>query len=100
MSNEIADALRRFADEIERGAQVPNPIEACVVLSNCDGVCGATYIGRKAPTRDAGLFLLTNGLQRFILGSQKDTPAPAPQGSAPGFGFAGITAGITRGSTH
>lgn len=91
MSNEIADALRRFADEIEKGAQVPNPVEACVVLANADGTCGASYIGRKAPTRDAGMFLLTNGLQRFIVGDQKDAaPAPAQAGWM----------GLTRGSTH
>lgn len=94
MSNEIADALRAFADQIEKGAALPNPTEACVVLSNADGICGATYIGRKVPTRDAGMFLLTNGLQRFILGAQKDTPAAAPA-PAPAFGFS-----TTRGSTH
>lgn len=91
MSNEIADALRRFADEIERGTQVAAPVEACVVLANAEGVCGATYIGRKVPSRDAGMFLLTNGMQRFILGSQKDTAVHAP---APAF------MSTTRGSTH
>jgi len=94
MANEIADALRRFADEIDRGYQVPNPIEACVVLANGEGVCGATYIGRKAPTRDAGMFLLTTGLQRFILGNQKDAPAIAPTVPVGGW------MGATRGSTH
>lgn len=90
MSNEIADALRAFADQIEKGAQVPNPVEACIVLSNAEGLSQATYVGRKLPARDAGMFLLTNGLQRLILGSQNDAPAAAPP---PFFG-------ATRGSTH
>lgn len=93
MSNEIADALRAFADQIDKGAATPNPTEACIVLTNTDGVCGATYIGRKVPTRDAGMFLLTNGLQRFILGNQKDAPV-APVSAYP----AGLS--TTRGSTH
>ncbi len=88
MSNEIADALRRFADQIDSGqvGQVHNPVEACIVLSNADGVCGATYIGRKAPARDAGTFLLANGIQRFVVGSPSETAA--------------TTFGATRGSTH
>lgn len=92
MSNEIADALRRLADSIEQGASVPNPIEACVVLSNEAGTCSASYIGRKVPSRDAGLFLLASGMQRFVVGMPPvQTAAPA----APLFGT-----GIAARSTH
>lgn len=82
MSNEIADALRRFADQIERGDAVPGASEACVVLANEAGLTSATYIGRKVPSRDAGIFLLASGSQRFIAGMPAVAPAaPAPMGS-------------------
>ncbi len=85
MSKELADALRAYADKIERG-DVPDACECVVVVGNVAGACRSTYIGRKVPTRDAGIFLLASGVQRFIAGMQSDAPMPS--------------VGVTRGSTH
>jgi hypothetical protein len=90
MSIELADALRRFADQVERGDVAPNATEACIVVAAADGSCRSTYIGRKVPSRDAGTFLLAMGIQRFVVGMDPPQAAPTPSG-----GF-----GLTRGSTH
>jgi hypothetical protein len=89
MSNEIADALRRLADQIDAGASVSEASEVAVVIGNEAGVCAASYIGRKAPARDAGVFLLANGVQRFIVGMSDRGAAPTRADT-----------GTTRGSTH
>ena len=88
MSIELAEALRRFADQIDRGDVALNATEACIVVAAADGSCRSTYIGRKVPARDAGTFLLAMGIQRFMVGMEQGQPAQAA-------GF-----GLTRGSTH
>jgi hypothetical protein len=65
MGNELAAALRQFADRIERGEAMPDATQCALVLGDDSGNAQATYIGRYAPAQRAGIALLSAGVIKF-----------------------------------
>lgn len=65
MGNELAAALRQFADRIERGEALPDARQCVLVLGDDAGNAQATYIGRYAPVQRAGIQLLGLGLLKL-----------------------------------
>lgn len=65
MGNELAAALRQFADRIERGEALPDATQCALVLGDDSGNAQATYIGRYAPAQRAGIALLALGVIKF-----------------------------------
>ncbi len=63
--SELSDALRKFADAIDRGEVLPNATQCAVVLADDVGNHKATYIGRMAPASAAGIHLLACGIHNF-----------------------------------
>ena len=80
--SELSDALRQFADRIDKGNALVRATQCVVVLADDAGQTSATYIGLLVPAKTAGIHLLARGIQNF-----NET---APTSGMP----------ATRGSTH
>ena len=63
--SELSDALRQFADHIDKGQALVGASQCVVVLANNDGQVKATYIGRMQPPTVAGIQLLATGIQNM-----------------------------------
>lgn len=79
--SELSDALRRFADEIDRGKQLPGATQCVVVLADESGQTAATYIGRLIPAQQAGIHLLARGIMNFNQSIPSAMPVATTKGS-------------------
>lgn len=75
--NEIAAALRQFADRLERGELGVEAASAAIVVSSADGVIKANYIGREAPAAEALIFLMARGIQQTVSSKLQGTMTQA-----------------------
>ena len=80
--SELSDALRQFADRIDKGQALVGATQCALVLADDFGTSAATYIGKMAPAKNAGIHLLARGIQNF----NETAPTSGMQ--------------ATRGSTH
>ena len=78
--SELSDALRQFVDHIDQGKLLVDATQAVVVLSDDLGQTKATYIGRLVPAKQAGIHLLSRGIQCFNE-TGPNSGAPATRGS-------------------
>jgi hypothetical protein len=82
--NELAQALRDFADRIEAGEVIPGATQCAIIVGDDEHNVNATYIGRLAPAHRAGISLMCAGIYRFNL--------EQPAAVVPGY--------LASGSTH
>lgn len=62
---EVAAALRQFADSVEKGDIVPGAVGCALVLTDDKGFTRTTYIGRQYPIEAATIILLARGIQQM-----------------------------------
>jgi hypothetical protein len=78
--SELSDALRRYADDLDKGEPVKKASSLVVIVSNDQpgavGELKATYMGRRIPVWAVGLSMCTLGIDRFLAMGMNTPSAP------------------------